>query len=65
MMNSLTYSQVLSGNGVYDGSEVHETAAALAGISRAGAEAQCYAPDINQMHVIDHTKVGIQFFIVL
>ena len=49
--------QVLSGTGVYDGTEVHEAAAAMAGITRGGATVQCYAPDACQMHVIDHTKV--------
>ena len=29
---------VLSGCGVYDGSEIHETAAAMAALTRAGAE---------------------------
>lgn len=49
--------QVLSGSGVYDGSEVHEASAALVGLTRSGAEVMCYAPDAPQMHVIDHTKV--------
>jgi len=47
---------VLSGCGVYDGTEVHEAAAALAALSRAGAEVTMYAPDIDQAHVVDHTK---------
>ena len=29
---------VLSGAGVYDGSEIHETAAAMAALTRGGAE---------------------------
>ncbi|KAF2351506.1 Class I glutamine amidotransferase-like [Trinorchestia longiramus] len=55
-MNAPTVAVVLSGTGVYDGSEVHEAAAALAGITRAGADVQCFAPDVPQMHVVDHTK---------
>jgi len=47
---------VLSGCGVYDGTEVHEAAAALAALSRAGAEIAMFAPDKDQAHVIDHTK---------
>ncbi|MCL4126748.1 UNVERIFIED_CONTAM: hypothetical protein GTU68_003433 [Idotea baltica] len=47
---------VLAGNGVYDGSEVHEASATLVSLSRAGADIQCYAPNENQMHVVDHTK---------
>lgn len=47
---------VLSGCGVYDGTELHEASAALVHLSRGGAEVQIFAPDIPQMHVIDHTK---------
>merc|ERR1719510_1792794 len=47
---------VLSGCGVYDGTEVHEAAAALAALSRAGAEVEMFAPDIDQAHVVDHSK---------
>jgi enhancing lycopene biosynthesis protein 2 len=45
---------ILSGCGVYDGSEIHEAVLALLAIERAGAEAICMAPDIQQMHVINH-----------
>jgi len=45
---------ILSGCGVYDGSEIHETVITLLAIDRAGAEAVCMAPDIPQMHVINH-----------
>ncbi|XP_067401263.1 glutamine amidotransferase-like class 1 domain-containing protein 3, mitochondrial isoform X1 [Emydura macquarii macquarii] len=47
---------VLSGCGVYDGTEIHEASAILVHLSRGGAEVQMYAPDIPQMHVIDHRK---------
>ncbi|XP_019480590.1 PREDICTED: ES1 protein homolog, mitochondrial isoform X1 [Hipposideros armiger] len=47
---------VLSGCGVYDGTELHEASAALVHLSRGGAEVQIFAPDVPQMHVIDHTK---------
>lgn len=47
---------VLSGAGVYDGTEVHEASACLVHLSRAGAEVSMFAPDVAQMHVIDHTK---------
>ena len=49
--------QVLSGSGVYDGSEIHETSSILIHLTREGAVPQCYAPDVLQMHVIDHKKV--------
>ncbi|KAJ8793616.1 hypothetical protein J1605_003624 [Eschrichtius robustus] len=50
------FPQVLSGCGVYDGTELHEASSILVHLSRAGAEVQIFAPDIPQMHVIDHTK---------
>ncbi len=45
---------VLAGCGVYDGSEIHEATAALLAFSKAGAEVICAAPDIEQLHVINH-----------
>jgi enhancing lycopene biosynthesis protein 2 len=45
---------ILSGCGVYDGSEIYETVITLLAIDRAGAEAVCMAPNIEQMHVINH-----------
>lgn len=45
---------VLSGCGVFDGSEVHEAVSVLFHLSRLGAEYQCFAPDIDQQHVINH-----------
>ena len=45
---------VLSGCGVYDGTEVHESVITLLALNRAGAEVQCMAPDMDQMHVINH-----------
>ena len=45
---------VLAGCGVYDGAEVHESVITLLAIDRAGAEAVCMAPDVDQLHVINH-----------
>jgi len=45
---------VLSGCGVFDGSEIHEAVLTLLAIDRAGAEAVCCAPNIPQAHVINH-----------
>lgn len=45
---------ILSGCGVYDGSEINETVITLLAIDRAGAEAICMAPNVEQMHVINH-----------
>ena len=45
---------VLSGCGVYDGSEIHEAVITLLALDRAGAEVICMAPDIDQLHVVNH-----------
>ena len=45
---------ILSGCGVYDGSEIHEAVFTLLSIHERGAEAVCFAPDIDQYHVVDH-----------
>ena len=47
---------VLSGCGVYDGTEIHEAALTLYFLDRSGAKIICMAPDAAQMHVIDHGK---------
>uniref|UniRef100_A0A7S0FI14 DJ-1/PfpI domain-containing protein n=1 Tax=Pyrodinium bahamense TaxID=73915 RepID=A0A7S0FI14_9DINO len=47
---------VLAGCGVYDGSEIQEAVFALNKLSKVGAKVQCFAPDKNQMHVINHTN---------
>lgn len=45
---------IFSGSGVYDGTEIHEGVFTLLAISKVGAEAVCFGPDINQHHVINH-----------
>lgn len=45
---------VLSGCGVYDGSEIHEAVLTLLALARHGAEAVCFAPDKHQGEVINH-----------
>lgn len=45
---------ILSGCGVYDGSEIHESVLTLLAIENAKATYQCFAPDIPQHHVINH-----------
>jgi enhancing lycopene biosynthesis protein 2 len=44
---------ILSGCGVYDGSEIHEAVITLLALDRAGAEALCMAPDMEQS-VVNH-----------
>ncbi|MBL5885292.1 Enhancing lycopene biosynthesis protein 2 [compost metagenome] len=45
---------VLSGCGVYDGAEIHESVLTLLALAKQGAEAVCFAPDKNQLDVINH-----------
>lgn len=45
---------VLAGCGVYDGSECHEAVFSLNHLSKLGCKVQCFAPDIPQMHVVNH-----------
>ncbi|KAM3912343.1 glutamine amidotransferase-like class 1 domain-containing protein 3, mitochondrial [Leptodactylus fuscus] len=47
---------ILSGCGVYDGSEIHEASAVFVHLSRDGAQYVVFAPNIEQMHVVDHIK---------
>jgi len=45
---------LLSGAGVFDGSEIHEAVLTLLALTKLGASYQCFAPDIEQMHVVNH-----------
>nr|WP_320021939.1 isoprenoid biosynthesis glyoxalase ElbB [uncultured Draconibacterium sp.] len=45
---------VLAGNGVYDGAEIHEATLTLLAIAQQGADYQCFAPDVDQAHVVNH-----------
>lgn len=48
---------ILSGSGVFDGAEIHESVLALHAIEKQGASWHCFAPNIDQLHVINH-KTG-------
>lgn len=45
---------VLSGSGVFDGSEIHESVLTLLALDRSNAQAVCVAPNKNQSEVINH-----------
>jgi enhancing lycopene biosynthesis protein 2 len=45
---------LLSGCGVYDGAEIHESVITILALDRHGAESVFIAPDEDQMHVINH-----------
>jgi len=45
---------ILSGCGVFDGAEIHEAVISLLALARQGASVQCFAPNVPQLHVINH-----------
>jgi len=45
---------VLSGCGVYDGAEIYESVLTLLALDRAGVEVTIAAPNIDQLHVVNH-----------
>ena len=51
---------VLSGCGVFDGTEIHESVLTLLAIEEEGASWHCFAPNVEQMHVIDHSTGNVE-----
>jgi enhancing lycopene biosynthesis protein 2 len=51
---------ILSGSGVFDGSEIHESVLTMLAIEAAGYEYQCLAPDVDQHHVTNHVDQTMQ-----
>lgn len=47
---------ILAGCGVQDGSEIYETTLTLLRLDQLGLGYRCFAPDIDQHHVIDHRR---------
>ncbi len=47
---------ILSGSGYLDGSEIHEATLTLLFLDRRGAKVTAMAPDVEQMHVVDHLR---------
>jgi enhancing lycopene biosynthesis protein 2 len=45
---------LLSGCGVYDGTEIHESVLTLFNVDKEGGEYICIAPDTEQYHVVNH-----------
>ncbi len=45
---------LLSGNGVFDGAEIHEATLTLYSIVKNGATYEIFAPNIEQHHVVNH-----------
>ncbi len=47
---------VLAGCGFLDGAEIHEATCTLLSLDRRGAKLVAMAPDVEQLHVVDHLK---------
>jgi len=48
------FAVILSGCGVFDGSEIHEATLTLLALARYGVEYDIYAPNVDQHHVLNH-----------
>lgn len=48
------FAVILSGCGVFDGAEIHESVLTLLAIDRLGGRYRCYAPNRSQLHVVNH-----------
>ena len=53
-MTTKNVAVILSGCGVYDGAEIHESVITLLRLDQRGAQVECFAPDVAQLHVINH-----------
>lgn len=54
MLDTPRFAVVLSGCGVFDGSEIHEAVLTMLAIDNAGARYQCFAPNTWQARTVDH-----------
>lgn len=50
----MKFAVILSGCGVFDGAEIHESTLTLLAIARSGGSYTIFAPDVKQHHVINH-----------
>ena len=48
---------VLCGCGAWDGTDIHETVLTMLALERAGATVVCAAPDMRQLHVLNHQSI--------
>lgn len=53
-MDRKKFAVILSGSGVYDGAEINEVVLTLLALEENDIEYQCFAPDIQQHHVVNH-----------
>lgn len=55
MSNKKKFAVILSGCGVFDGAELHESVMTLYSIAKNNGTYEIFAPDITQHHVVNHT----------
>jgi len=60
MSSKKCFAVVLSGCGVFDGSEIHEATLTLYAIKLQGADYEIFAPNVDQFHVINHLTGEVQ-----
>lgn len=53
-MTTKSFAVVLSGCGVFDGAEIHESVMTLLALDQQSCKYVIFAPDIEQMHVVNH-----------
>jgi len=63
-MKNPKFAVVLSGSGVYDGAEIHESVLTLLSLVRQGADVIFMAPNIEQKHVINQHTFRFSFTIM-
>src|SRR5512136_571554 len=56
MANAKRVGVILAGSGYLDGAEIQEATLTLLFLDRKGAKVTVMAPDVPQMHVVDHQK---------
>ena len=54
MSNKPKIAIILSGCGVFDGSEIHEAVCTMLAVEQSGCAYQCFAPNTWQARTIDH-----------
>ncbi len=58
-MATKSFAIVLSGCGVFDGSEIHEAVMTMLAIDQHNCTYTIFAPDIDQMHVVNHLTKNV------
>lgn len=54
MSTGKKFAIILSGCGVYDGSEIHEAVLSMLAVARNQCSYEIFAPDVDQHHVVNH-----------